>query len=124
MKRKVYWFDRYYFWFDLHDVLLDEGGHCAEIISALGCYTVVTVITVIVMNIRNHDNIRDKAQLTWAPVVGLTEGRVGHALHPVDWAQGRVPRGIERIHNNLLGAFDLSSAKWTASAISLWILKQ
>ena len=114
------------FIFDLigMDVLLDEGGHCVEIISALCCYTVVTVITVIVMKIMNHDNICDKAQLTWASVVCLTEGGVGHTLHPVDWAQGRVPRGIERIHNNLLGAFDLSSAKWTASAISLWVLEK
>lgn len=104
------------------NLLSDEGCHCAEIISALGCYTVMTVVTVILMSVMNHDNIGEKAELTWAPV--LTEGAVGHALHPVDRAQGRVSRRIERVNNNLLGAFDLSSAKRAASATSLRILEE
>ena len=106
------------------NLLSDEGCHCAEIISALGCYTVVTVVTVILMSVMNHDHIGEKAELTWASVLGLTEGAVGHALHPVDWAQGRVSRGIERVNNNLLGAFNLSSAKRAASATSLRILEE
>jgi len=54
------------FIFDLIDMnlLSDEGCHCAEIISALGCYTVVTVVTVILMSVMNHDHIGEKAELT------------------------------------------------------------
>ena len=105
------------------NVLSDEGGHCAEIISALGCNTVMTVVTVILMSLMNHDHVCEKAELTWASVLWLTEGAVGHALHPVDRAQGSVARGIERVNNNLLGAFNLSSAKRAAPATSLRILE-
>ena len=51
-------------------VLSDEGCRSAEVISALCCYTFMTVVTVIVMNVMNvmnvmyHDHTGLKDQLT------------------------------------------------------------
>ena len=49
------------------DVLSDEGCRCAEIISTLCCYTVMTVSTIIVMIVMivmNQNYISSQAQLT------------------------------------------------------------
>ena len=98
-----------------------EGLGCAEVISALRGDTIMTIITVIVMSVMNHDVICPEP-LTWAAIMRLTERTIGDPLSPGHGAQCRVSLGVEGVHNYLLRSFDLGSTKRTASPTPLRVL--